>query len=109
MRFFPGKVRVLCIFFLSPRPYYYAITRVCHIRNAQPQARQGLGVFYGIIFCTYKSEYGGRSFEGTEVSTREELVGNGDAESPENQGKVIRTGVEDAVIVARQPVYLPTV
>ena len=84
-------------------------TRVCHIRNAQPQARQGLGVFYGIIFCTYKSEYGGRSFEGTEVSTREELVGDGDAESPENQGKVIRTGVEDAVIVARQPVYLPTV
>ena len=84
-------------------------SRVCHLRNAQPQARQGLGVFYGIIFCTYKSEYGGRSFEGTEVSTREELVGNGDAESPENQGKVIRTGVEDAVIVARQPVYLPTV
>ena len=74
-----------------------------------PQARQGLGVFYGIIFCTYKSEYGGRSFEGTEVSTREELVGDGDAESPENQGKVIRTGVEDAEIGARQPVYLPTV
>ena len=83
--------------------------RVCHLRNAQPQARQGLGVFYGIIFCTYKSEYGGRSFEGTEVSTREELVGNGDAESPENQGEVIRAGVEDAEIVTWQPVYLPTV
>ena len=83
--------------------------RVCHLRNAQPQARQGLGVFYGIIFCTYKSECGGRSFEGTEVSTREELVGNGDAESPENQGEVIRAGVEDAEIVTWQPVYLPTV
>lgn len=93
-------------FSVSPN---YAKTRVCHLRNAQPQARQGLGVFYGIIFCTYKSEYGGRSFEGTEVSTREELVGNGDAESPENQGEVIRAGVEDAEIVTWQPVYLPTV
>ena len=88
---------------------WFVKTRVCHLRNAQPQARQGLGVFYGIIFCTYKSEYGGRSFEGTEVSTREELVGNGDAESPENQGEVIRAGVEDAEIVTWQPVYLPTV
>lgn len=26
---------------------------------------------------------------------REDLVGDGDAESPENQGEVIRTGVED--------------
>ena len=85
------------------------ITRVCHLRNAQPQARQGLGVFYGIIFCTYKSECGGRSFEGTEVSTREELVGDGDTEGSENQGEVIRAGVEDAEIVTWQPVYLPTV
>ena len=84
-------------------------SRVCHLRNAQPQARQGLGVFYGIIFCTYKSEYGGRSFEGTEVSTREELVGDGDTEGSENQGEVIRAGVEDAEIVTWQPVYLPTV
>ena len=89
--------------------YDRTASRVCHLRNAQPQARQGLEVFYGIIFCTYKSEYGGRSFEGTEVSTREELVGNGDAESPENQGEVIRAGVEDAEIVTWQPVYLPTV
>ena len=79
-------------------------TRVCHLRNAQPQARQGLGVFCGIIFCTYKSEHGGRRLEGTQVSTREDLVGDGDAESPENQGKVIRTGIEDAVIVTRKPI-----
>ena len=83
--------------------------RVCHLRNAQPQARQGLGVFCGIIFCTYKSEHGGRRLEGAEASTREELVGDGDAESLEDQGKVIRPGVEDAEIVTRQPVYLPTV
>ena len=40
---------------------------------------------------------------------REELVGDGDTEGSENQGEVIRAGVEDAEIVTWQPVYLPTV
>ena len=83
--------------------------RVSVKKRHNPKLSKDLGYFGSIIFCTYKSEYGYRSFEGTEVSAREELAGDGDAESPEDQGKVIRTGVENTVIVTRQPVYLPTV